>query len=348
MSRLLWDQVGERFYEAGVDRGVLYLADGSGVSWNGLISVEEGFGGDSTTPVYFDGVKQRDAQNTGDFEATINAFTYPDQFLDYEGLENLGNGLFVDDQPAPLAFGLSYRTMIGSDLDNVGRGYRIHIIYNLTATPSASSFETIGADSAPLEFSWDVTSVPEPVAGFRATAHVIFDSRFLNKSLLEALENILYGTTDSDPRIPAMDELFDLVASWDPRFIFEQPNTGLSNLRMGLGDLTQGIVRGIFVRLATTRLVETSIAGLYRLDRDINPYPDPEPDPDPDPEPNPVGVGFGESFGSNFGGLFETTPGPDPNPSAGFGDSFGSNYGGSSNSTSSDGFGDSFGNNFGG
>jgi hypothetical protein len=195
MTKLVWDQVGERLYETGVDRGVLYLSDGSAVPWNGLTSVNETAGDDVTTPVYFDGVKYQDVQSTGDFAATLTAFTYPDEFLEYEGVVDLGNGVFVDGQNSKV-FGLSYRTMVANDVNGIDHGYKIHILYNLTATSSAVSYNTMSSVAEPIPFSWTLAGVPEDVDNFRPTAHVIFDSRVLNVGLLKAIEDLLYGRDD--------------------------------------------------------------------------------------------------------------------------------------------------------
>ena len=134
MPILEWDKVGERYYETGIDRGVLYMPDGSAVPWNGLTSVIEHFD-KSTSPVYYDGMKISDLVSLGDFSATMKAVTYPEEFVEIEGSAKLRNGLFVGDQP-PQTFCLCYRTKIGNDVDGVDSGYKIHLIYNLTAIPS--------------------------------------------------------------------------------------------------------------------------------------------------------------------------------------------------------------------
>ncbi len=196
MAKLQWDAIGQRFFEAGIDRGVLYLPIDNGVPWNGLTSVTDNLESVTSEPVYFDGVKVLDNPKLGDFDATLNAFTYPDEFLEYEGLQFLGDGMYVDDQ-TPKQFGLCYRTRVGNDVDGLDHGYRLHLVYNVTATPATPTYETMTNTAAPSEFSWNLTAVPEPIPGFRATAHIILDSRYLEPDILAAIEDILYGTEGS-------------------------------------------------------------------------------------------------------------------------------------------------------
>jgi hypothetical protein len=260
MTKLLWDKVGERLYEAGVDRGVLYLSDNSGIPWNGLTGIEEDVGDDTSDPAYFDGVKYSDIPSTGDYSATLSAFTYPDEFLVYEGIVSLGNGLFVDGQTSK-TFGLSYRTLVGSDLDGTAHGYKIHLVYTLTAYPDSLSHETLNDSPNPLAFSWKITGIPQNAPKYRPTAHVIFDSRFLNAALLAVIEDTLYGNATINASLPSVSALMDIVSLFNPRFIIPQSVTGLANLTNAMGDLTQINVAGIFSTLPTTRLVKTAVDG---------------------------------------------------------------------------------------
>jgi hypothetical protein len=266
MTRLLWDQIGDRLFEAGLDHGVLYLADGSGVPWNGLVSIDEDFGDDTSEPEYFDGVKFLDKPLTGDFSATLNAITYPDSFLDYEGIRDLGGGLLVDGQDTKL-FGLSYRTKIGNDLEGIDHGYKIHLLYNLTAVPDSLSYETLSESPKPMPFSWKITSVPTDAPGYRPTAHVILDSRYLNSDMLAGIEDIIYGDADGMANLPSLSNLMNFVSFWDPKLIVPTPSTGLSPLIPGMGDLTQINVDGIYAVLPTTRLHQslTAADGFYQL-----------------------------------------------------------------------------------
>lgn len=212
MTALVWDQVGTRSYEAGVDRGVLYLPNGNGVSWSGLISVNEGASGNSISPIYYDGVKYADALVLGDFSASLKAYTYPDEFLEFEGILEVENGLFLANQ-RPNRFGLSYRTKIGDDEGNADY-YKIHILYNLTAIPSQKDYRTLSAESEVTEFEWTVTSIPGQIYGFRPTAHVIFDTRKMSPLLLEDIEHTLYGDAFDNATLPPLSTLTSFVGEW--------------------------------------------------------------------------------------------------------------------------------------
>lgn len=310
MAKLEWDKIGERFYETGVDHGVLYVPNvqgeyDNGFSWNGLTSIDESFGDDSTQASYFDGVKINDSYPNGDFSGTINAYTYPDEFLEFEGLDALGYGLYADDQ-ATKVFGLSYRTLIGSDTAGQAEGYKIHLLYNLTATPDSATFQNGSNPSDPVSFSWVIDCVPEKASPYKPTGHIILDSRYLNAEVLQSIEEILYGkdsvpivldglypsgsgpdvvdggtpgdpgsgtsdgnetswTESINPRLPSLSELIDLVTFWDPKIIVATPSTGLSPLISGTGDLTQIKIVGIYSALPTTHLVKTSVPGFYQL-----------------------------------------------------------------------------------
>lgn len=303
MAPLVWDKVGERLYEAGLDRGVLYKEDSTGVAWNGLRSVDETLDNITAEPRIFDGIKYLDEPAVGDFAATLSAFTYPDEFLEYEGVVSMGDGLFVGDQQ-PKRFGLTYRTRVGSDVEGTEHGYKIHIIYNLTAVPSAVDFSTMTQTIEPADFSWEISAVPEMVPGFRPTAHFILDSRFLPGDILATIEDILYGSDESefsavydggypgiaerglidggypwdsgselpgttvDPgvaRLPPVSELIFLTTFFGPKVIVPNEVTGLAALIPGEGDLTQTSVAGVFSPLPDTRLAPSDVDGLYIL-----------------------------------------------------------------------------------
>ena len=210
MTVLLWDQPGERFYETGVDRGVLYLSDNSGVPWNGLTALEEDFNAMSSTPTYFDGVKSRDSDDFGPYSASLSAFTYPDEFLEYEGILPLGNGLSVDGQRAK-TFGLSYRTRLGNDTEGTDYGYKLHVLYNLSASPADKTNDTLTETPSLAEFKWGLSSVPVKIDGYRPTAHLIFNSTTLDPVLLSSIEDILYGSDVSNSRLPSVDELISMI-----------------------------------------------------------------------------------------------------------------------------------------
>lgn len=211
MSALVWDQVGDRSYELGVSKGVLYDKDGLGVVWNGLTSIRDGLSTE-VEAVYFDGVKVNDVITVGDFNGTISAITYPDEFLAYEGTIRDQTGFYVTGQ-SPERFGLAYQTKIPNDVDD--SGYKLHLLYNLTAIPSDKTYETLSLDVSPMVFEWEVTSVPEEIDTLRATAHVILDSREMDPGLLSDLEDILYGTEDTDPHLPSLQGLVSFIRQWN-------------------------------------------------------------------------------------------------------------------------------------
>ncbi len=213
MPALVWDQVGDRLYETGVSKGVLYKDDTFGVAWNGLTSVDEDVSTESE-PIYFDGVKINDIVTIGDFNAVLHAYTYPDEFLKYEGTLQDQTGFYVMNQPQS-RFGLSYQTKIGDDINGIDSGYKIHILYNLTAVPAQRSYESLSDQFDPIEFEWALTSIPEEIENFRPTAHVIFNSRKLDPNLLKDLEDILYGDEDNPPRLPSLKGLATFIRKWD-------------------------------------------------------------------------------------------------------------------------------------
>lgn len=212
MPSLVWDKIDERVFETGLDRGVLYLSDGSAVPWNGLTSVVEKNTKESS-PVYFDGMKINNLVSLGDFEATLSAITYPDEFVEIEGLGRIRNGIYAGDQP-PQVFALSYRTKIGNALDGDSVGYKIHIVYNAIAIVSDKTHATASEDPSLVEFEWDILAVPEEVPGIRPTAHFILDSRYVDPWLMEDLEGILYGDEDTEPSLPSIEDFLIFTRDW--------------------------------------------------------------------------------------------------------------------------------------
>lgn len=209
MTALEWDQVGERRFETGVDRGVLFLPDGSAVPWNGLTEVTE----NRTREVksyYMDGVKFLDHHVPGSFSGKIKAYTYPDELEELMGNMEFAPGVVAHDQRAGI-FNLSYRTLVGNDLEGSDHGYKIHILYNLMASASDVVFTSIGAEVTPQVFEWSISGTPEHMFGIRPTAHISIDSRRIDSELLETLEAFLYGTAELDPALPGPVELLGLV-----------------------------------------------------------------------------------------------------------------------------------------
>jgi hypothetical protein len=209
MATLVWDKVGERVYQTGLDRGVLYLQDGRAVVWNGLTSVE-----DSTTQTlksfYLDGVKYLDNILPGDFSGHLKAFTYPDEFDDVNGIVTPSPGLEYHDQPSK-SFNLSYRTILLNDVEGEAYGYKIHLLYNLVANADTYAFVTLkGSANTPIEFSWALTGTPPRVAKFRPTVHISIDSIETPPDLLQSIEDILYGTQDTSPSLPTIGQILDM------------------------------------------------------------------------------------------------------------------------------------------
>lgn len=210
MTRLVWDEPGTRQFEAGIDRGVLYDQNYVGYAWNGLTSVIEDFGEDGTLPRFYEGRKQFDLPTIGDYTGTLRAYTYPDEFLEFEGTYEIEEGLFVGEQ-APKTFGLSYRTRVGDDISGLDAGYKIHVLYNLTATPSNKNYTSIGSSVDPLEFEWGISGIPQNAPGYQPTAHLIFDSRTMDPGLLWILESTWYGNSTSNARMMPLPEVIQYV-----------------------------------------------------------------------------------------------------------------------------------------
>lgn len=198
MPRLKWDQIGERFYETGVSKGVLYPQDANGsypkgVAWNGLTSISESPSGADSNPLYADDIKYLDLRSAEEFGATIEAYTYPDEFAACDGSAEPTEGVIIGQQNRT-PFGLCYKTVLGNDTKNNDYGYLLHIIYNATASPSERSYQTINDSPEAITFSWELTTTPVAVKGFKPTAYLRINSTKVNAEKLTALENILYGT----------------------------------------------------------------------------------------------------------------------------------------------------------
>ena len=224
MATLVWDKIEDRFYEAGVCKCVLYKDDSYGVAWNGLTSVQEDVDNEVES-VHFDGIKFNDIVTIGDFSGVIRAFTYPEEFLFYEGTIEDQTGFYALNQPQS-KFSLSYQTNTGDAINGSYAGYKIHLLYNLTALPSQKTYQTLSLDTEPMEFEWTITAIPEELENFRPTAHVIFDSRRLDPHLLKDLEEILYGSENNDPYIPSLKGLGTFLRKWD-RLIVTDLGNGL-------------------------------------------------------------------------------------------------------------------------
>jgi hypothetical protein len=212
VSRLVWNARGERFYETGVDRGVLYV-DGVGVPWNGLVSVSETPSGGEPKPYYIDGFKYLNLSSAEEYEASLTAFSSPPEFAPCDGVSSVHNGLFATQQPRK-SFDLSYRTKIGNDIDGQDHGYKIHLVYNALAAPTSKNNATQSENVEPIEMSWDISTVAPNLSGRKPTAHFIIDSRYTHEGLLFAVENILYGDETDASRLPSAQELVDIFANF--------------------------------------------------------------------------------------------------------------------------------------
>jgi len=224
MAKLKWDQTGEHLYETGVKNGVLYLLDTSGkytngVAWNGLTAVTESPSGAEATALYADDIKYLNLLSNEEFGATIEAYTYPDEFAECDGSSSLADGVFIGQQKRK-TFGMCYRTTLGNDVDGNDHGYKLHFIYGAIAAPSEKAYATINDSPEAVTFSWELTTTPVSVSGFKPTASLVIDSTKADATNLAALEVILYGkdptTQDGNdgvvPRLPLPDEIATLMA----------------------------------------------------------------------------------------------------------------------------------------
>ena len=205
MAVLTWDDVGERIYQTGVDHGVLYLQDGTAVAWNGIVDVEQSPSSELKS-FFLDGVKYLENLSPADFIGKLKAFTYPDEFDTVNGIAHVAPGLNYYEQP-PKSFNLSYRTRIGNDIEGVEHGYKIHILYNLLATPDTHAFVTVGEAVQPVSFGWTLTGTPQKAHKHRPTVHVSIDSRTTPPEIMKIVESKLYGTKTHGPSLPPISEI---------------------------------------------------------------------------------------------------------------------------------------------
>ena len=214
-SPLVWDQTGEKFYETGVKNGVLYVqhTDGTypkGVAWNGLTAVTESPSGAEKTPLYADDTKYLNLMSAEEFGATIEAYTYPDEFAQCDGSAEIAEGVTIGQQ-ARKTFGMAYKTTLGNDVSNNDYGYKLHIIYGALASPSEKGYSTINDSPEAITFSWEVTTTPVNVTGKKPTASLVIDSTKANPEKLAALEKILFGSAEANARLPLPDEIATLM-----------------------------------------------------------------------------------------------------------------------------------------
>lgn len=218
MAKLTWDNVGERYYETGVKQGVLYVFEGgkygNGVAWNGLTAVTESPSGAEATPLYADDIKYLNLMSTEEFGATIEAYTYPDEFKACNGEAELVKGINIGQQTRK-TFGLCYRTTIGNDTDGNDYGYKLHLIYGALAAPSERAYATINDSPEAITFSWELTTTPVNVTGMKPTSYVVIDSTKVEEGTMAVIEAKLYGGEgeDANPTLPLPDEIVALLAA---------------------------------------------------------------------------------------------------------------------------------------
>lgn len=214
-QRLTWDDAGKRLYETGVKQGVLYPQDDNGaypkgVAWNGLTAVTESPEGAEPTPLYADDIKYLNLLSTEEFKATVEAYTYPDEFAECDGSGSLVEGVTIGQQDRK-TFGLSYRTSLGNDVKCNEYGYKLHIVYGCLAAPSEKAYATVNDSPEAITFSWEVSTTPVNVTGFKPTASLVLDSVKLGTAKMKAIEDVLYGSSTAEARLPLPDEIKSII-----------------------------------------------------------------------------------------------------------------------------------------
>ena len=217
MAKLTWDNTGERIFETGVKQGVLYpiQSDGKytkGVAWNGLTAVTESPSGAEATALYADDIKYLNLLSNEEFGATIEAYTYPDEFAECDGSAELAPGVMIGQQKRKI-FGLCYRTTIGNDVEGNDYGYKLHLVYGCLAAPSEKGYSTINDNPDAITFSWEVSTTPVNVAGFKPTSQITIDSTKVDPTKLAALEAVLYGAEAAEAKLPLPDEVATLMSA---------------------------------------------------------------------------------------------------------------------------------------
>ena len=217
MSKIVWDQTGERLYETGVKRGVLYVQDSGGtypkgVAWNGLTAVTESPSGAEATPLYADDIKYLNLISTEELGGTIEAYTYPDEFAECDGSASIATGVYIGQQPRK-TFGMCYTTTVGNDVDSNAHSYKLHLIYGALASPSEKAYATINDSPEAITFSWEFSTTPVNVDGFKPTANIVIDSTKATPEKMAALEKILYGDTEAEPRLPLPNEVAQVMTA---------------------------------------------------------------------------------------------------------------------------------------
>ena len=216
MAKLVWDESGKRIYETGVQKGVLYVQDEGGtypkgVAWNGLTAVTESPSGAEATPLYADDIKYLELRSAEEFGATIEAYTYPEEFEVCDGSASLAKGVSIGQQDRK-AFGLCYRTVVGNDVQGNSHGYKLHLIYGAVASPSEKAYATVNDSPEAVTFSWEITTTPVEIEGFKPTASITIDSTKVDPGKLAELEKKLYGDTSTEAQLPLPSEVKTIFA----------------------------------------------------------------------------------------------------------------------------------------
>lgn len=219
MARLIWDEVGQRFFETGVKNGVLYVQDNdgsykNGVVWNGLTAVTESPSGAEETPLYADDVKYLTLRSAEEFGATVEAYTYPEEFEQCDGSAAIANGVTIGQQ-ARRAFGLCYRTSVGNDIQGQNFSYKLHLIYGCTVAPSEKSYSTINDNPEAITFSWELSTVPVPVDGFSPTASLVIDASKVDEGKMQLLEDALFGDETNEAKLLLPNEIMEMLSDND-------------------------------------------------------------------------------------------------------------------------------------
>ena len=255
MAVLTWDQSGERFYETGVDRGVLYLPTNgvydTGVAWNGLTAVTESPSGAEATAMYADNIKYLNLLSVEEFGGTIEAYTFPEEFAACDGTGAPATGLHISQQTRRM-FGLSYRSKLGNDIDANDYGYKLHLVYGALAAPSERAYNTINDTPEAITFSWTFTTSPVSVTGFKPAALMTIDSTKVTSGDLLQIEEALYGTVSTTARLPLPDEIIGMVAGSQTIVTTVAPS-----FVAGTGVITIPTVTGVTYRRADTNAIVT-------------------------------------------------------------------------------------------
>lgn len=272
MTALVWDRVGQRYFESGVDRGVFYPNLGVGVVWNGLIGVSEKAVGGTPMPFYSDGYKYLNLASAEEYAATIQAYSAPPEFAVCDGTQSILNGLFVTQQRRQ-SFGLSYRTKVGNDTDGLEHGYRLHLVYNALASATSRDYRSTTNAGEAMGLSWEITTTPPEITGYRPSAHFVIDSRYTPATIMIEIESLLYGTAGTDPRLPSVSEIMDMFESYVPpkqlNMEFRQPFIStadlttytLSNQAIGTAVATRRVIVGISTS-SSRAVVSATIGGV--------------------------------------------------------------------------------------